>query len=137
MLMGRPVALRTEDDLAVGGPEPRASDRDVAADLEGMLHRRPVRAGHVVVEVDDDRHADPDGLTRVGGNAADLKGAGRALGGEMRDLGRRRALAVPGDGGDRVGGGGFSPHPVDQLVPPGPYCPVTSESPDATVTWLS
>jgi hypothetical protein len=36
----------------------------------------------------------PDGLTLVGSNAADLKDASRALGGEMRDLGRRRALAV-------------------------------------------
>ena len=109
MLVGRPVVLGPEDNLAVRGPEPRAGDRDVAADLEGMLHRGPVRAGHVVVEVDDDRHADADGLTGVGGNAGDLEGASRFLGGEVRDLGRRRALAVPGDGGDGVGGGGLQP----------------------------
>src|SRR5215475_8173052 len=105
VLVGRPVALRTEYDLAVRGPEPRPGDRDVAADLEGALHRVPVRAGHVVVEVDDDRHADADGLTGVRSDAADLEDPSRALGGEMRDLGRRRALAVLGDGGDGVGGG--------------------------------
>src|SRR5579859_7821466 len=32
---------------------------------------------------------------------------------------------------------GFSPHRVDQLVLPGPYCPVTAEWPDATVTRVS
>jgi hypothetical protein len=32
---------------------------------------------------------------------------------------------------------GFSPHRADQLVLPGPYCPVTAELPDATVTWVS
>jgi hypothetical protein len=32
---------------------------------------------------------------------------------------------------------GFSPHRVDQLVLPGPYCPVTADLADATVTWVS
>src|SRR6266568_7203739 len=32
---------------------------------------------------------------------------------------------------------GLSPHRVDQVVLPGPYCPVTAELPDATVTWVS
>src|SRR5947209_7116690 len=32
---------------------------------------------------------------------------------------------------------GRSPHCVDQLVLPGPYCPVTAVRPDATVTWVS
>src|SRR5260370_38387376 len=33
--------------------------------------------------------------------------------------------------------GGVSPHRVERVVLPGPYCPVRAELPDATMTWVS